>query len=66
MCSSAILIRRAYFEAKKRRKYAKNVVVSRSAENHYVGVLKCRPIRNIGTISISYIFDFTKVNKHLN
>ena len=30
MRSFAIVIRRAYFEAKKRRKYAKNVVVSRS------------------------------------
>ena len=30
MCSFAIVIRRAYFEAKKRRKYAKNVVVNRS------------------------------------
>ena len=30
-----------------------------------VGVSKCRSIRNIG-INISYIFDFTKVNKHLN
>ena len=29
--SFAIVIRRAYFEAKKRRKYAKNVVVDRSA-----------------------------------
>ena len=31
MRSFAIVIRRAYFEAKKRRKYAKNVVVNRSA-----------------------------------
>ena len=30
MRSFAIVIRRAYFEAKKRRKYAKNVVVNRS------------------------------------
>ena len=30
MRSFAKVIRRAYFEAKKRRKYAKNVVVSRS------------------------------------
>ena len=31
MFSFAIVIRRAYFEAKKRRKYAKNVVVNSSA-----------------------------------
>ena len=31
MRSFAIVIRRAYFEAKKRRKYAKSVVVNRSA-----------------------------------
>ena len=31
MHSFEIVIRRAYFEAKKRRKYAKNVVVNRSA-----------------------------------
>ena len=31
MRSFAIVIRRAYFEAKKRMKYAKNVVVNRSA-----------------------------------
>ena len=30
MRSFAIVIRRAYFEAKKRRNYAKNVVVNRS------------------------------------
>ena len=30
MRSFAIVIRRAYFEAKKRRKYAKKVVVNRS------------------------------------
>ena len=30
MRSFAIVIRRAYFEAKKRRKYAKNVVVNMS------------------------------------
>ena len=30
-----------------------------------VGVSKCWPIRNIGN-NISYIFDFAKVNKHLN
>ena len=32
MRSFAIVIRRAYFEAKKRRKYAKNVVVNRSGD----------------------------------
>ena len=31
MRSFAIVIRRAYFEAKKRRKYAKNVVVNMSS-----------------------------------
>ena len=31
MRSFAMVIRRAYFKAKKRRKYAKNVVVNRSA-----------------------------------
>ena len=31
MRSFAIVIRRAYFEAKKRRKYVKNVVVNKSA-----------------------------------
>ena len=31
MRSFAIVTRRAYFQAKKRRKYAKNVVVNRSA-----------------------------------
>ena len=30
MSSFAIVIRRAYFEAKKRRKYAKNIVVNMS------------------------------------
>ena len=35
MRSFAIVIRRAYFEAKKRRKYAKNVVVSRSGLSNY-------------------------------
>ena len=40
-------------------------VPSQGQPKNNVGVSKCRPIRNIG-INISYIFDFTKVNKHLN
>ena len=37
MCSFAIVICRAYFEAKKRRKYAKNVVVNRSEDGGKTG-----------------------------
>ena len=36
MRSFAIVIRRAYFEAKKRRKYPKNVVVNRSVNIHRI------------------------------
>ena len=39
MRSFAIVIRRAYFEAKKRRKYAKNVVVNRSAKDIFLKVV---------------------------
>ena len=36
MRSFAIVICRAYFEAKKRRNYAKNVVVNRSGKDKYL------------------------------
>ena len=42
MRSFAIVIRRAYFEAKKRRKYAKNVVVNRSG----LHMSKCQIVGN--------------------
>ena len=41
MRSFAIVIRRAYFEAKKRRKYAKNVVVNSSELITFGKVIIC-------------------------
>ena len=48
----AIVIRRAYFEAKKLRKYAKNVVVNRSE----TGTLANSEDPNSGISSVSALF----------
>ena len=55
MRSFAIVIRRAYFEAKKRRKYTKNVVVNRSVKEIEYGRCEtmCQIMQMIGFAFLS-------------
>ena len=53
MRSFAIVIRRAYFEAKKRRNYAKNVIVNSSAPPRLDLILRERRLRWFGHVERS-------------